>query len=168
MFIEPIKTLTNLQQVFVDGNMLHDIKIVRNLQNLNWKIIQPFAPQKVAAQQDYEQSGFSEEKILESIKIMKVNEKDNEQFIHDAKMGVEFKQLVQGKSVKIRNCQDLKSILFTDYFNMATVRLSDLNSILTLKQNITLLLNLSKFENQKVTNMIYIEIQQGFCGIFKN
>ncbi|CAL5992039.1 Conserved_hypothetical protein [Hexamita inflata] len=114
MFIEPIQTLIYLQQVFVDGNMIHDLRIIQNLPNFAWN---PVKMQKEATKEDYMivlKEQYTESRALELKKMFQNNRELDTQFF----CMTHFKNLVQGKTLKITNNQEIDNIQFVDYFDI--------------------------------------------------
>ncbi|CAL6018187.1 Conserved_hypothetical protein [Hexamita inflata] len=129
ILIEPIKALTKLKQVFVDGNMLHDLKVIKNLPNFAYNAIQK---QRIAAMDDYKKilkNQFSEIKAKELMEICKNNQKFDEEFVYDTKMISQLKPHVQGKNLKIINNQDLNSIQFIDQLNIDELNIQNCQNV---------------------------------------
>ncbi|CAL5995980.1 Conserved_hypothetical protein [Hexamita inflata] len=129
LFIDPIKALTKLKQVFVDGNMLHDLKVIKNLPNFAYNAIQK---QRIATMDDYKKilkNQFSEIKAKELMEVCKNNQKFDEEFVYDTKMISQLKPHVQGKNLKIINNQDLNSIQFIDQLNIDELNIQNCKNV---------------------------------------
>ncbi|CAL6070118.1 leucine-rich_repeat domain-containing protein [Hexamita inflata] len=125
MFIEPIQTLIYLKQVFVDGNMIHDLRVIQNLPNFAWN---PVKMQKEPTKEDYMivlKEQYTESRTLELKKMFQSNRELDTQFF----CMTHFKNLVQGKTLKITNNQEIDNIQFVDYFDIEELRIQNCYNI---------------------------------------
>ncbi|CAL5985002.1 Conserved_hypothetical protein [Hexamita inflata] len=124
IFIDPIKTLTGLKQIFVDGNYLHDLKVILNLPNFQGNAVQmPISP-TAEIYKSCLGSAYSEAKVEELNKTFTNNHTFDTQFVHDTNLATHFKQFVSNRSLKICN-HDLKSIRFSDYLDIDELNLQN-------------------------------------------
>ncbi|CAL6040835.1 Leucine_rich repeats-containing protein [Hexamita inflata] len=125
IFIDPIKTLTGLKQVFVDGNHLHDLIIIKNLPNFQGNAVQMQTAPTNEIYKNCLGSEFSEAKVNELLVLFKKNHIFDSQFAHDTNMATHFKQFIVNKTLKICGHDDLKSIKFTDYLDVEELNLQN-------------------------------------------
>ncbi|CAL6025231.1 Leucine_rich repeats-containing protein [Hexamita inflata] len=125
IFIDPIKTLTGLKQVFVDGNHLHDLIIIKNLPNFQGNAVQMQTAPTNEIYKNCLGSEFSEAKANELLVLFKKNHIFDSQFTHDTNMATHFKQFIVNKTLKICGHDDLKSIKFTDYLDVEELNLQN-------------------------------------------
>ncbi|CAL6040821.1 leucine-rich_repeat domain-containing protein [Hexamita inflata] len=124
IFIDPIKTLTGLKHVFVDGNHLHDLIIIKNLPNFQGNAVQmPISP-TTEIYKSCLGSAYSEAQVEELNKTFTNNHTFDTQFVHDTNLATHFKQFVSNRSLKICN-HDLKSIRFADYLDIDELNLQN-------------------------------------------
>ncbi|CAL6025237.1 Conserved_hypothetical protein [Hexamita inflata] len=124
IFIDPIKTLTGLKHVFVDGNHLHDLKVILNLPNFQGNAVQMQISPTAEIYKSCLGSAYSEAKVEELNKTFTNNHTFDTQFVHDTNLATHFKQFVSNRSLKICN-HDLKSIRFADYLDIDELNLQN-------------------------------------------
>ncbi|CAL6025268.1 Conserved_hypothetical protein [Hexamita inflata] len=124
IFIDPIKTLINLQLVVVDGNHIHDIQVIHNLPNFKGNNIKKQIAPTDEIYKKYLGHSFSQDKVNELRQIFEENQYFFALYEYDFDLATHFKQFAQNRTLKIIN-HNLKSIRFVDFLDIDELNLQN-------------------------------------------